>query len=300
MEMEEWVNRFLSHMLYEKGSSRNTIASYQNDLTEFLKYLIGRKIDKPSQVDYKTLYRYIVTLGDEGLKASSIERKIASLKSLFKYLLRNDVIKTNPAALVSSPKKEKRLPVVLEKEEVLGLIQSVPETDALTVRDKTMLMLLYAGGIRVSEMTGLDFRNVDLKSGVLNVVGKGNKERIVPIGDRAKQMLNKYLTYRKELDCPRGDKQALFITKSGKRIQDRMVRYILNKYIAAMAIQKHVSPHTLRHTFATHLLQNGAGIRVIQEILGHSSLSTTQIYTHLTVDKLKESYAENHPHARVE
>lgn len=297
MEMEDWVNRFLSHLLYEKGCSKHTIVSYQNDLTEFLKYLVEKKIDKPSQVEYKTLYRFIVSLGDAGLKASSIERKVASLKSLFKFLLRNDAVKTNPAALVSSPKKEKRLPVILEKEEVLALIQSIPESDALAVRDKTMLMLLYASGIRVSELTGLDFRNTDLKSGVLNVVGKGNRERIVPIGDKAKKMLGAWMTWRRELDRPGGDKRALFLTKSGKRMQDRMVRYILNKYLAEMSVQKHVSPHTLRHTFATHMLQNGAGIRVIQEILGHSSLSTTQIYTHLTVDKLKESYDEHHPHA---
>lgn len=297
MELEEWLNKFLSHLLYEKGYSRNTIDAYQNDLAECMKDLISQGIKELSQIDYKTLYRYIAALGDAGLKASSIERKAASIKSFFKFLVRNGAVKGNPAALISSPRKEKRLPVILEKEEVMKLIQSIPESDALSVRDKTMLMLLYASGIRVSELTGLNFRNLDLKSGVMNVIGKGNKERIVPIGDKAKQMLGRYLTWRKELEKNGGEKQALFLTQNGKRMQDRMVRYILNKHIGELSIQKHVSPHTLRHTFATHLLQNGAGIRVIQEILGHSSLSTTQIYTHLTVDKLKESYDEHHPHA---
>ena len=300
MELEDWSNRFLSHLLYEKGYSRNTIESYRNDLTEWLKDLVSQKVTKLSQIDYKTLYRYVAALGDAGLKASTVERKTATLKSLFKYLVKNGAVNANPAALIASPKKEKRLPVVLEREEVLRLFQSIDESDALSVRDKAMLMLLYAGGIRVSELTGLDFRNVDLKDGVLNVKGKGNKERIVPVGETAKKMLLVYLSFRKELERPGGDKQAFFLTKNGKRMQDRMVRYVLENRVKELAIQKKISPHTLRHTFATHLLENGAGIRVIQEILGHSSLSTTQIYTHLTVDKLKESYDEHHPHARSE
>ncbi len=160
-----------------------------------------------------------------------------------------------------------------------------------------MILLLYSSGIRISELTGLNTKNVDFKEGILNITGKGNKQRIVPMGEKARMIILKYLTYRKELLNPIENKETLFLTKSGKRIQDRMVRYIINRYIDELSIQKHVSPHTLRHTFATHLLQNGANIRVIQEILGHSSLSTTQVYTHLTIDKLKESYNRFHPHA---
>jgi integrase/recombinase XerC len=162
-------------------------------------------------------------------------------------------------------------------------------------------MLLYAIGIRVSELTGLDLKDIDFKEGILTITGKGNKQRIVPIGEKTRGVLLKYLSYRKELrvSAKADESQALFLTKSGKRLQDRMVRYIISGYISELSIQKHISPHTLRHTFATHLLQNGASIRVIQELLGHSSLSTTQIYTHLTIDKLKESYLENHPHALI-
>jgi integrase/recombinase XerC len=298
MELEDQVNRFLSYILYEKGYSRNTIESYKTDFTEFLGYLLSRDIKNTSSIDYKTIHRYISSLGEKELKATSIERKVASIKSFFKYLVREGVIKKNPAALVSSPKKEKRLPVVLEKDEVTRLIDSIPDNDALSARDKTMVILLYATGIRVSELTGIDLRNVDLSGGVLNVVGKGNKERVVPLGEKAGKAIRSYLTWRKELAGTKGDKNALFLSKNGKRIQDRMVRYVLDRQIEALSIQKKVSPHTLRHTFATHLLQNGANIRVIQEILGHSSLSTTQVYTHLTVDKLKESYNEHHPHAR--
>lgn len=296
MELEDQVNRFLSYLKYEKGYSGNTIESYKNDFTGFLEFLLAGKIRNAVDIDYKTIHRYISELGENDFKASSIERKTASIKSFFKYLQREGVISKNPAALVSSPKKEKRLPVVLEMDEVIRLIESIPDTDAVAVRDRTMVLLLYASGIRVSELTGLDLRNVDLNGGVINVTGKGNKERVVPIGDTAAKGLVKYMTYRKELE--KTDKKALFLSNNGKRIQDRMVRYVLKRYIGKISVQKKVSPHTLRHTFATHLLQNGANIRIIQEMLGHSSLSTTQVYTHLTVDKLQESYEQHHPHAR--
>lgn len=297
MDLEEGVNRFLTHVLYEKGYSRKTLKAYQGDLTHFLEYFYSRGLKIPAAVSYRELHRYVASLGARGIKASSLERKTASVKSLFKFLVRNGVIKSNPAALLASPKKEKRLPSVLEKKEMTAVLNALPESEALTVRDKAMVLLLYATGLRVSELTGLDFRNVDLKSGVITVAGKGGKERLVPMGDKAVAALRKYLVYRGELSRPDGERQALFLSKNGKRIQDRMVNYILKKIIRDLSIQKKVSPHTLRHTFATHLLQNGAGIRVIQEILGHSSLSTTQVYTHLTVEKLKESYDRHHPHS---
>lgn len=295
--MEELIDRFLSYIRYERGYSKNTIESYKNDFIEFLTFLSGENIFLIEDINYKVLYRYLSELGSKGFKASTIERKTASIKSFFKFLVKNQIIKKNPAVLISSPKKEKRLPNILEKDEILSLISSVPEKDALSIRNKAMILLLYSSGIRISELTGLNTKNVDFKEGILNITGKGNKQRIVPMGEKARMIILKYLTYRKELLNPIENKETLFLTKSGKRIQDRMVRYIINRYIDELSIQKHVSPHTLRHTFATHLLQNGANIRVIQEILGHSSLSTTQVYTHLTIDKLKESYNRFHPHA---
>jgi len=295
--MEEYIKQFLEYLLYEKGYSENTLISYKKDFEEFINFLYCYNIRYIENIDYRILHAYISEMGKSGLKPASIERKVASIKSFFKFLVKNQIVKKNPAALISSPKKDKRLPSVLEKDEIFSLINSIPDGNAISFRNKAMIMLLYASGLRVSELCGLDLKNVDFKEGIISVVGKGNKHRILPVGNTCLKVLNRYLIYRKELDNPSGDREALFLTKSGKRIQERMVRYIISAYIEALSIQKHVSPHTLRHTFATHMLENGAGIRIIQELLGHSSLSTTQVYTHLTIGKLKEDYAKHHPHA---
>lgn len=299
--IHDLIQGFLTHLLYEKGYSKNTIESYQNDMTELSQFLARIHLDDLEKINYKTLHQFLSELGKTGLKASSMERKTASLKSFFKYLMKQDYIRKNPAALISSPKKEKRLPTILEKDEIMDLLTLVEEKDSLSVRNKTAITLLYASGLRVSELTGLNLKNIDFKAGILTVTGKGNKQRMVPMGENARLLLLRYLTIRKELTTAGSsqESQALFLTKNGRRLDDRMVRYIINGYIQELSIQKKVSPHTLRHTFATHLLQNGAGIRVIQEMLGHSSLSTTQVYTHLTIDKLKESYKEHHPHANA-
>ncbi|MGA2140988.1 MAG: tyrosine recombinase XerC [Brevinematales bacterium] len=295
--IEKNIDDFLTYIRYEKGCSANTLISYKKDLEELSAFLESQRLNSMEDITYKHLHLYISSLGKSGWKPATIERKVASLKSLFKYMIRTDVIHKNPAALISSPKKEKRLPAVLENSEMTELIGHIPETDPLSIRNKAIVVLLYASGLRVSELTGLDLGEIDFGEGVILVTGKGNKQRIVPAGATALLMMKKYLAVRRELAPKTGDTGALFLTKSGKRIQDRMIRYIINRYIGELSIQKHVSPHTLRHTFATHLLQNGAGIRVIQEMLGHESLSTTQIYTHLTIEKLKESYDNFHPHA---
>lgn len=283
-------------MKYEKGSSGHTLKAYAEDFGVFLGFCGEAGIRSFIEIDYRVLMNYLTELSERRLKASSLERKIASLKSLYKYLLREGIVKKNPADLLSSPKKEKRLPAVLEKNEVLALLESIPEDTVLSLRDKTMITLLYASGLRVSELTGLDILDIEYKQGVVRVVGKGSKERIVPTGDTARRLLGRCLAVRDEFRPVPGER-GLFLTRHGKRITDRMVRYILEKYIEKLAVNKNVHPHTLRHTFATHLLENGANIRVIQEMLGHASLSTTQIYTHLSPEKLKESYDKFHPHA---
>jgi integrase/recombinase XerC len=292
--MTELTQNFLKYLRYEKGFSNHTIKSYKEDLENFFEFLKNEKIEDIKSLNYSVLTGYITFLGKKGFKASTIERKIASLKTFFKYLVKKKFISKNPAELISSPKKQKRLPSVLEVGEIFDLINIIPEDSPFSVRNKAMIMLLYASGLRVSELTGLNLGDLDLKNGLVRILGKGKKYRIVPVGNKTKAILYKYFLYRREFQ-PRGE--ALFVTKSGKRIQDRMVRYIINVYINELAIQKKVSPHTLRHTFATHLLDNGANIRVIQEMLGHSSLSTTQIYTHLSIEKLKKAYQEFHPHA---
>ncbi len=295
--IKKYVDDFLAHLQYEKGYSALTIESYRNDLSGFLEFLSGHEIRDAGDITYRTLHLYISELGSMSLKPSTIERKTAALKSFFKYLTRKGVILKNPAALISSPRHDRRLPVVLESSEIAGLISYIPESDALSIRNKAIVTLLYASGLRVSELCSLDLKDIDYREGILIVTGKGSKQRIVPTGETAVKMILKYLNSRKELQSGPVSGNALFLTRSGKRIQDRMVRYIITRYIDELAIQKHVSPHTLRHTFATALLENGAGIRVIQEMLGHESLSTTQVYTHLTIEKLRESYDKFHPHA---
>ncbi|MGC8764516.1 MAG: tyrosine recombinase XerC [Brevinematia bacterium] len=291
---EEILDIFLKYIKYEKGFSKHTIKSYNIDISEFLNFLEKEKVKDIKAVSYQNIYSFITDLGKKGIAPSSLERKTAALKTFFKFLKKQGLIEKNPAELISSPKKEKKLPSFMEKTEVFELINLIPESDAFSVRNKTMIMLLYATGIRVSELVGLNLADLDLKEKTIHVSGKGKKQRIVPLGEKTKRMLLKYLGYRREFQSKN---EALFVTKSGKRIQDRAIRYILNGYIEKLAIQKKVSPHTLRHTFATHLLDNGANIRVIQEMLGHSNLSTTQIYTHLSISKLKESYDRFHPHA---
>jgi site-specific recombinase XerD len=212
----------------------------------------------------------------------------------YKFLVKRDVVRRIPA-LVASPKKEKRLPEILDKSEIVALLESMETDSPIHIRNRTILLLLYATGLRVSELTSLDLSNVDFTEGIVTVVGKGNKERIVPTGETARKALLKYLPNRKELST--GGENALFLNRNGGRLTARMVANVIRDACETLGVQKNIHPHTLRHSFATHLLENGANIRVIQEMLGHSSLSTTQVYTHLTVEKLKESYDEHHPHA---
>ncbi len=293
-ELEKYLEEFIKHIKFEKGFSEHTVNSYYGDLSDFFEYLDSQKIYSINQISYQNIYGFITELGKRGLKSSSIERKTAAIKTFFKFLKKRKIIDKNPAELVSSPKKSKRLPTFMEKGEIFDLINIIPEDTPLSVRNKAMIMLLYATGMRVSELVNLNLSDVDLKSETVHILGKGKKYRIVPFGKKTKEILLKYLFYRKELQSK---SEAFFVTKSGKRIMDRAIRYILNNYIDTLAIQKKVSPHTLRHTFATHLLDNGANIRVIQEMLGHSNLATTQVYTHLSIAKLKDSYERFHPHA---
>lgn len=293
--IQKYIQSFLDYILYEKGYAEKTLIAYSDDLDLFLQFINEVQIHSFNQITFRVLHHYLASLGEKGLSAATLERRVASLKSFFKFLTRREIITKNPAALLSSPKKEKRLPVVLEKREIKILIASMPDITPLEIRNKTILTLLYATGLRVSELVSLNLQNIDLNQQTLRVVGKGSKERIVPIGNTATVMIRKYLLPRKELICNETD--ALFLTKNGNRLSDRMVRNIINCSVDHIAMHKKIHPHTLRHTFATHLLDNGANIRVIQELLGHSSLSTTQIYTHLSVEKLKENYSKFHPHS---
>lgn len=294
--MQSSIDAFLQHMKFEKGCSNLTLEAYSHDLDEWKTSLNGFGIITWDEVKYKTLVKAVTLWGEQNLASSTLSRRIAALKSFFKYRVRHEDAPDNPASLLSSPKKIGTLPETLSPDEIFALIDSMDDIKAEHTRNRAIFTLLYASGLRVSELCGLKLSEVDFGSGFLRVRGKGEKARIVPMGERAKNELKHYLGARRELD-PEARSDFLFLTRRGKNLSPRMVRVALNHAMEAAAQKKHISPHTLRHSFATHLLENGGNIRVIQEMLGHSSLSTTQIYTHLSIDRLKESYDHHHPHA---
>ena len=225
----------------------------------------------------------------------TVARHLASLRSFFKFMFREGLIKSNPITAISTPKLDKKLPVFLDVDKVARLVTCPPGDTLAGLRDRAIMETLYSAGIRVSELVGLDTDDVDFISGVMKVLGKGSKERMVPIGEPALKALRQYIEDKNKAKVR--DKDAIFLNKSGRRLTDRSVRRVLDKYIRACSIVEHISPHSLRHSFATHLLDRGADLRSVQELLGHMNLSTTQIYTHVTMDRLKTVYDKAHPRA---
>jgi tyrosine recombinase XerC len=288
--MDSHLNKFFTYLEIEKNYSGHTILNYRLDLEEFSKFL-GESSTDIIAVGYTDLRRFLAQLKGRNLKPRSLARKLSSLRSFFKFLQREKVITTNPAKLLVTPKLDKPLPHFMSEEESIQLIEA-PKTGKInSLRDKAIFEILYSTGIRVSELVGLDVDDVDFFGNILKVMGKGKKERIVPVGDQALKVLKEYLDSRK------GEYRFIFANKGGTRLSDRSVRNIINKYILEQAMAQHVTPHMFRHSFATHLLNHGADLRSVQELLGHVNLSTTQIYTHLTTDKLKKVYDQAHPRA---
>jgi tyrosine recombinase XerC len=286
--MERYVEKFVRYLDIEKNYSRHTLLNYQIDLADFKKFLGNLAIEA---VDYLTLRKYLAVLKGKNLNARTIARHLSVLRSFFKFLTREGYLKNNPTLSISTPKQEKRLPLFLTEEEITRLIESVLTKDERGLRDKAILETFYSTGIRISELVGLDIADVDFIGGIVKVMGKGKKERIVPIGEKAIAAIRAYLDKRKK------QADTLFLNKSGQRITTRGVRNIVKKYIRLASIKQGVSPHTLRHSFATHLLNRGADLRSVQELLGHANLSTTQIYTHLTTERLRDVYDKAHPRA---
>jgi len=290
--MERFIEKFINYLRVEKGSSPHTIKNYSHDLEVFALFLGDKDINS---IDHLLLRRFLAELRSKNYAKRTIARKLASLRTFFKFMYREGHIKTNPITAVSTPKLDKRLPVVLDEGKVALLIETPRMDDPAGLRDRAILETLYSTGIRVSELVGLDSNDVDHISGVIKVLGKGNKERISPIGDRASAAIRQYEGSKNEKNVR--DKNAVFLNKSGRRLTDRSVRRIINKHIKAASINEHISPHSLRHSFATHLLDRGADLRSVQELLGHMNLSTTQIYTHVTMERLREAYDKAHPRA---
>lgn len=284
-------DKFLNYLKIEKNYSPHTLTNYERDLKELESFLENnfKNIDI-KEIDYFILRKFLVFLSSQ-ISKRSMARKISTLKSFFKFLVREGIIENNPAVSLIYPRQEKKLPTFLTEEEVDKLLESIKGEDFITLRDKAILEFLYSCGARVSEVINLKKEDIDLIGGIVKVKGKGKKERILPLGEPAIRAIKKYLDKRKD------NSSFLFVNYKGEKLSDRGVRLILEKYIKKLAFKFRVSPHTLRHSFATHLLNRGADLRSVQELLGHSSISTTQIYTHLSIDRLKKIYEKAHPRA---
>jgi len=287
--MNRYIDKFLSYLDIEKNYSPHTIVNYSIDLNEFLEFL-GDKTDV-QHVHYLDFRRFLAHLRQKNHRPRTLARKLSSLRSFFRFLQREGLIKDNPAVLVTTPKLDKTLPKFLSEQDVVKLLEIPPGDQEAGLRDRAMMEVLYSTGIRVSELVGLNMDSVDQISNTAKVEGKGKTARVVPIGDKAVEAIRAYLSARTKTS------RALFLNKSGKRLTDRSVRNIINKYILKTSLIMHVSPHMFRHSFATHMLNHGADLRSVQELLGHSNLSTTQIYTHVTTERLKKVYDSAHPRA---
>lgn len=297
--MEHLIKNFSDFLGSERNYSKHTVKAYIRDIGEFSRVIKEKKLglDKdgsidPGKLDETSVRAYIGWLYTRNSR-TSISRKLASVRTFFEFLVRKGAVKSNLAKLVPTPRGEKRLPTFLTVDEVVKLL-STELSDEYSSRDRAMLELMYSSGLRVSELVGIDLNDIDLKNLTVKVLGKGGKERIVPVGSKAAEALNKYLHERLDMN-PSGD--HLFVNTRGDRLNVRSVDRVIRKYATLAGIPKNVSPHVLRHTFATHLLGGGADLRAIQEMLGHKSLSTTQRYTHTSIEKLMEIYDKTHPRA---
>jgi integrase/recombinase XerC len=306
--MEQFIEQFLEHLRYERNVSSHTLRNYSSDLEQFLDFLAPadpttgkRTTPEVSSIDHLTIREWLASLHSAQKKKASIARKLAALRTFFQFLVREGMLELNPAKLVATPKREKKLPKHLSIEEAVRFIESPdPETD-LGKRDRAMLELMYATGVRVAELTTLNLADVDFRNQLVRVTGKRRKQRIVPFGDPASAAIRSYLDVRDKFlfNAPisKRDEEAVFLNYQGTRITTRSVGRMVEKYIRICAGMHNISPHALRHSFATHLLDSGADLRDIQELLGHARLSTTQVYTHVSMEKLIEVYDKAHPKA---
>ena len=289
--MERYIGKFLTYREIEKNVSSHTLLNYRIDLKQVRNFLEGKDVQRIDRLDIR---KYLASLKSKDLNKSSIARKLSCLRSFFRFLAREGYIDATPLEGISSPKLGKRLPIFLDVNKVAKFVESPDKSSILGLRDRAILETLYSTGMRVSEMVGLNIGQVDFIAGVVKVYGKGKKERLLPIGDKALRAIRSYLSHQ---PTKKKDTGALFLDRRKQRLTDEGVRKIFNKYIQKASLKEKVSPHTLRHSFATHLLDKGADLRSVQELLGHSSLSTTQIYTHVTTERLKSVYSKAHPRA---
>lgn len=301
--MHELIGSYLQHLRSERNYSPHTIAAYRNDLEQFHEFLrlhFERDRVRIRDVDHLTVRLFLGYLMERGLSRKSAARKLAGIRSFFRHLVAINAASANPAASVATPRIPKKLPVFLDEKAVERMMDLPDRTTVMGLRDRAILELLYGTGIRLSELIGIDLGDLDLQGATVKVLGKGRKERIVPIGRKALESLHAYLDRRTSLlsaATPPRDRDALLLSARGLRLYPRGVHGVVSRYIGSVSEIEKKSPHVLRHTFATHLLNRGADLRAVKELLGHESLSTTQLYTHVTIDRLRRIYTQAHPKA---
>jgi len=296
LKMDEALNLFSGHQ-YSQNRSELTVAAYQTDLVQFIRFAalelgIEEETLTVDRIDVYIVRAFLGVLADYGLTRKSMARKLAALRSFFKFLCRKEILPINPVQRVASPKLGRKLPNFLYLDQMEGLLHASDCTNLLGSRDQVIIELLYGSGLRVSELVGLDLENLDLEIGLIRVLGKGSKERVVPVTNYSIEAIKGYLRMRKD------QSKILLLNYQGTRLSARSVRRILGKIVAKISLEQHVNPHMLRHSFATHMLDGGADLRSVQELLGHLKLSSTQIYTHLTRERLKKVYTQAHPRAK--
>jgi site-specific recombinase XerD len=302
MNLEESLKLYVRQIKYEKNLSPNTIRSYNKDINHFIDYIKGLKIENISDISIDTFRKYLKFLDNFKYSNRTIIRKYSSLINYFKFLEINNYLKGEITQLINPPRKYHRYYSFLSQNELNELLSCIETSDYIGIRNRTLIEVLYSTGARVSEIENINLEDIDFKNSEIKVTGKGNKQRIVYLNHNARFWLNKYLNIRDNFRSSRkvelSDRENhMFLNKFGGRLTARSIRTILKKYLKKAGINKNISPHDIRHSFATHLLQEGAGIREIQELLGHENISTTQIYTHLNIKKLKKDYSDFHPRA---
>ena len=293
--MKELLGKYTKYLEIERGLSPYTVRNYITDIQGFLDFLSQNKVTSLDKVDRLVMRHYLGLLHGQKTSRISISRKLSALRSFYRFLKRENLVNSEPAASLSAPKLEQRLPTFLTQDEILKLIQAPDTSTIVGIRDRAILELLYAAGLRLSEVTNLNVGDLDLNSRQIRAWGKGSKERMVLIGKPAAEALKRYIKQSRPRLLGKKSTQALFLNRFGERIAERRIQYIIKKYARQAGLDMRVYPHMLRHTFATHMLDGGADLRVVQELLGHARLATTQIYTHVSQNQIRRTYLAAHP-----
>ena len=293
--METYFHDFLTMLRVERNVSTHTMDAYKRDINQYLMYLGDLDIKKLSDVKSTHIGDYIRVLSDGGMAPASISRIISSIRTYYRFLSSENILDENPVLLINNPKLPKKLPDVLSEKEISLIINAIQESSQFYQRDKAIIELLYSCGIRVTELCNLEMSNLFIDEDLIRVMGKGNKERLLPLGLRSKKYLDDYIKHSRNSHIKKSGSSFVFVSKNGNQLTRAMINIILNKWTQVSGLKKSVSPHKLRHSFATHLLEGGADLRFVQALLGHSDISTTQIYTHIDKHYLKEVYKIHHP-----